>query len=102
MDSGTVAFWVLMGAAAGAFLSVVLKLKWWTSTIGWWFCTVSGTVVALTAFIFTLQLDIWPDWIKDQARAIIYGILSIPFFLLIIDIWRKNRHHWAWSKDEHR
>lgn len=100
VDSGTIAFWVLTASAIIAFLSVILKLKWWRSTIGWWFLVVASTVVALTFFIFTLQLDWWPDWIKDQARAIIYGILSVPFFLLTIDIWRKNRHHWSWSKDD--
>lgn len=99
MDSGTVAFWILASSVALAFISVLLKLTWWKYTIGIWFFLVTGTLTFLTFFIFTLQLDLWPDAIKDQARAIIYGVLSVPFLLLVVDIWRKNRHHWAWSKD---
>lgn len=100
VDSGTIAFWVLTASATIAFLSVVLKLKWWKSTIGWWFLVVASTVVALMFFIFTIQLDWWPDAVKEQYRAIIYSGLSVPFFLLTIDIWRKNRHHWSWSEDD--
>lgn len=100
MDSGTVAFWILFGSVVLAFISVLLKLTWWKYTIGIWFFLVTGVFAFLTLFIFTLQLDLWPDAVQDQARAIIYGMLSVPFLLLVADIWRKNRHHWAWSKDD--
>ena len=100
MNSGTVAFWVLAGSAILSFISVLLKLTWWRSTIGCWFFLVTATIAGLNFFIFTLQLDWWPKWIETQARAIIYSTMAIPFLLLTIDIWRKNRHHWSWSKDD--
>jgi hypothetical protein len=101
MDSGTIAFWVLSGSAFLAFVSVLLKLTWWKYTIGVWFFMVTGIFAFLLFFIFTLQLGFWPEPVRDQARAIIYGMLAIPFLVLVVDIWRKNPHHWAWSKDEH-
>lgn len=98
MDSGTIAFWVLAVSAFLAWLSVVIKLAWWKSTIGYWFFIVTGTVGLLCAFIFTLQMDWWPDVIKNNARAIIYSSLALVFLLLVTDIWRKNPRHWAWSE----
>ncbi|HSW91314.1 MAG TPA: hypothetical protein VLG09_01550 [Candidatus Saccharimonadales bacterium] len=65
-----------------------------------WFFILTGVVAFLMTFIFTLQLDLWPDPIKNQARAIIYGTLAFPLFFLVVDIWRKNPHHWSWSKDD--
>lgn len=100
MNSGTIAFWGLAVSAFLAWLSIVLKLTWWKSSIGYWFFILTAVLGSLCLFIFTLQIDIWPDWVEQQARAIIYGSLAFVLWLLIIDIWRKNPHHWAWSKDD--
>ena len=100
MDSGKIAFWVLTASAIIAWLSVILKLTWWKATVGLWFFVITGVFVFEMAFIVTLQLDRWPEYIKDNARAIIYGSLAFVLWLLIIDIWRQNWHRWAWSKDD--
>lgn len=100
MNSGTIAFWVLVASSAIACLSVLLKLTWWKSSIGYWLFFMTAVLGVLCLFIFSLQLDFWPKWVREQARAIIYGSLAFVMWLLIIDIWRKNLHHWAWSKDD--
>lgn len=98
MDSGTISFWVLAVSVLAAWLSVVLKLTWWKSSIGYWFFSVTGLMGLCCVFIFTLQIDLWPEVVEDHARAIIYSSLAFVFWLLVVDIWRKNWHHWAWSK----
>lgn len=100
MDAETYAFWALAVCSAIAWLSVVLKLTWWKSTVGIWFFILSGVMGLNAAFIFTLQLKIYPRWIEDQARTIIYASLAFVLLLLVINIWRKNWHRWAWSKEE--
>lgn len=100
MDSGTIAFWVLSTMAMAAWLSVVLKLTWWKSTVGYWFFWFVSVVVFLCGFIFTLQIDWWPDTVEDNARAIIYSSLATVLLALVIDIWRKNPHHWSWTKEK--
>lgn len=100
MDTGTYAFWFLAISAIALWLSVLLKLKWWRSTIGWWFLLLASVVCFITLFIFLLQLKIMPQWAIDQSRAIMYSVLGFTLVLLSVDIWRKNRHHWAWSDDD--
>lgn len=100
MSAGTYAFWGLAISATLTWLSVVLKLTWWRSTIGVWFFAISVVMGLVAAFIFTLQLGIYPQWIVQQARAIIYSSVSLVLLALAVDIWRKNWNRWAWSKED--
>lgn len=100
MDTGTVAFWFLAAVSLILWLSVLTKLKWWLLTIGWWFLLLASVLCFVTMFIFFLQMKWVPEWMVTQSRAIIYGVVGCTLILLIIDIWRKNRHHWAWSNDD--
>lgn len=100
MNSGTIAFWALTIFSILAWLSVVIKLCWWKFSLGYWLFYVTAVLSLLGIFIFTLQLHIWPRPIEDHARAIIFGSMAFAMLLLVIDIWRKNWHHWAWSKED--
>ena len=100
MDAGTYAFWALGLGAAAAFLSVILKLTWWKSTVGLWFFILAGVMGFIMGFIFLLQLQVLPQWLVEQTRLIIYGLLAIVMWGLVVDIWRKNWHHWSWTKDD--
>lgn len=100
MDTGTYSFWFLAISAIILWLSVLLKLKWLRSTIGWWFLLLANVVLFITLFIFLLQLNVMPQWAVEQSRAIMYSVLGLTLVLLSFDIWRKNRHHWDWTKDD--
>jgi hypothetical protein len=97
---GTYAFWGLSATVLLAWLSVVIKLKWWTEAIGRWLFILSGELVFLCSFIYALQIDLVPEFFRVQYRLIIYGTLGLVVLWLIVDIWRKNWHHWAWSREE--
>jgi len=100
MDAGTYAFWSMALSAFIAFLTVVLKLKWWKYSLGKWLVIFTGLFTSLCIFIFLLQLGMFTGFVRDQARALMYGWFTLVIVFLIADIWRKNWTHWAWSKDD--
>lgn len=100
MDAGTYAFWFFAIACWLAFTSVAIKLKWWKYSLGYWFFISQGCMAFIALFIFLLQIGAVPDWARAQARFFIYGPIGVVKLALVVDIWRKNIHHWAWSKDD--
>jgi hypothetical protein len=98
--AGTYSFWFLAISSILALITVLIKLKWWEYSLGYWLLLLTGILVFLCGFIFLLRTGILPEAIRNEAQFIIYGTLGIAVCLLIIDIWRKNLRHWAWTKEE--
>lgn len=99
-DFGTYAFWALAASAFLALVSILLKLKWWRYSMGYWLLILAGEICFITLFIFFLQIGLVPKFAREQYRLIIYGSLMLVILWLIFDIWRKNWRHWAWSEED--
>lgn len=93
-------FWFFAIVAGAAFLSVVLKLRWYSSWLGRWFFVLTGDIALISMWIFVASQGYIPVEALPVYRAFVFGSLGLVFVWFIVDVWVKNFRFWAWTKEE--